>query len=110
LLLSSGAGSRYRSIAAARADTAASVVLRAEVRGSTRKLQALPVWFQVHFADGSRRILYQQNPPVLNWRCQLTLVDLYKGGKTVVGWFHVRFHVQSFILTLRFPLCVYDCF
>ena len=40
------------------------------------------------------------------WRCQLTQVDLYKGRKTVVGWFHVRLHVQSFIWTLRFPLCV----
>jgi len=25
-----------------------------------------------------------KNPPVLNWRCRLTQVDLYKGRKTVV--------------------------
>ena len=28
--------------------------------------------------------LHQQNPPVLNWRCQLTQVDLYNGHKMVV--------------------------
>ena len=28
--------------------------------------------------------LYQQNPPVLNWRCRLTQIDLYNGHKTVV--------------------------
>jgi len=28
--------------------------------------------------------LHQQNPPVLNWRCWLTQVDLYNGRKTVV--------------------------
>ena len=26
--------------------------------------------------------MHQQNPPVLNWRCQLTQVDLYNGRKT----------------------------
>ena len=25
-----------------------------------------------------------KNPPVLNWRCQLTQVDLYNGRKTVL--------------------------
>ena len=30
------------------------------------------------------KTLYQQNPPVLNWRCQLTQVDLHNGHKTVV--------------------------
>jgi len=29
--------------------------------------------------------MYQQNPPVLNWRCWLTQVDLYSGRKMVVG-------------------------
>jgi len=28
--------------------------------------------------------LHQQNPTVLNWRCQLTQVDLYNGRKMVV--------------------------
>jgi len=28
--------------------------------------------------------LHQQNPPVLNWRCQLMQVDLCNGLKTVV--------------------------
>jgi len=28
--------------------------------------------------------LHQQNPPVLNWRCRLTQVDLNNGRKTVV--------------------------
>jgi len=28
--------------------------------------------------------LHQQNPPVLNCRCQLTQVDLYNGRKTLV--------------------------
>ena len=27
---------------------------------------------------------YQQNHPVLNWRCRLTQVELYNGPKTVV--------------------------
>jgi len=27
---------------------------------------------------------HQQNPPVLNWKCQLTQVDLYSGLETVV--------------------------
>jgi len=30
------------------------------------------------------KTLHQQNPPVLNWRCQLTQVDLYDGRKIVV--------------------------
>ena len=30
------------------------------------------------------KTLRQQNPPVLNWRCRLTQVDLYNGRKTVV--------------------------
>jgi len=30
------------------------------------------------------KTLHQQNPPVLNWRCRLTQVDLYNGRKTVV--------------------------
>ena len=30
------------------------------------------------------KTLHQQNPPVLNQRCQLTKVDLYNGHKTVV--------------------------
>jgi len=28
--------------------------------------------------------LLQQNPPVLNWQCQLTQVDLYNGRTLVV--------------------------
>jgi len=28
--------------------------------------------------------LHQQNPPVLNWRCQLAQVDLHDGCETVV--------------------------
>ena len=31
------------------------------------------------------KTLHQQNPRVLNWRCQLTQVDLYNGRKTVVA-------------------------
>jgi len=32
------------------------------------------------------KTLYQQNPPpVLNWRCRLTQVDLYNGRRTVVA-------------------------
>jgi len=29
------------------------------------------------------KTLHQQNPPVLNWRCRLTQVNLYNGRKTV---------------------------
>jgi len=36
---------------------------------------------QVH---ASSKTLHKQNPPVLNWRCWLTQVDLYNGRKTVV--------------------------
>jgi len=32
---------------------------------------------------GSKTCL-QQNPPILNWGCRLTLVDLYNGHKMVV--------------------------
>jgi len=32
----------------------------------------------------SARAWDQQNPPVLNWRCRLTRVDVYNGCKTVV--------------------------
>jgi len=32
------------------------------------------------------KLLHQQNPPVLNWRCWLTRVDLYNDCKMVVGW------------------------
>jgi len=38
-------------------------------------------WLQGH-ADS--KTVHQQNPPVLNWRCQLMQVDLYNGRKTVV--------------------------
>ena len=31
------------------------------------------------------KTLQQRNPPVLNWRCRLTQVDLYNGRKTG-GW------------------------
>ena len=30
------------------------------------------------------KTLHQQNPSVLNWRCQLMQVDLYNGCKTMV--------------------------
>ena len=30
------------------------------------------------------KTLHQQDPPVLNWRCRLTQVDLYNGHKTMV--------------------------
>jgi len=33
---------------------------------------------------GSKTLQKKQNPPVLNWRCQLKQVDLYKGHKMVV--------------------------
>ena len=33
---------------------------------------------------GSKTLL-QQNPPVLNWECQLTQVVLYNGHKMVVA-------------------------
>jgi len=37
------------------------------------------------YTKGMRAVkLHQQNPLVLNWRCQLTQVDLYNGRKTVV--------------------------
>ena len=32
------------------------------------------------------KTLHQQNPPVLNWRCQVIQVELYNGHKTVVGF------------------------
>ena len=28
---------------------------------------------------------HERNPPILNWRCRLTQVDLYNGHKTMVG-------------------------
>ena len=28
---------------------------------------------------------HERNPPILNWRCRITQVDLYNGHKTVVG-------------------------
>ena len=36
---------------------------------------------QMHLGN---KTSHQQNPPVLNWKCWLTLVDLYNGHKTVV--------------------------
>ena len=42
-------------------------------------------WFGCHQqGHAGRKTLRQQNPPVLNWRCRLTQVDLYNGRKTVV--------------------------
>jgi len=37
-----------------------------------------------HQGHAGSKILHQQNPPVLNWRCQLMQVNLYNGRKTVV--------------------------
>jgi len=40
----------------------------------------------VAISMGMRAVkLHQQNPPVLNWRCQLTQVDLYNGPKNGGG-------------------------
>ena len=41
--------------------------------------------------------MHQQNPPVLNWRCQLKQVDLYIGLKTAVVV--VVVDIASFSLT-----------
>jgi len=40
-------------------------------------------WLQSARASGSKT-LHRQNPPVLNWRCQLTQIDLNNGCKTVI--------------------------
>jgi len=47
--------------------------------------------------------LLQQNPPVLNWVCQLTQVVLHNGHKTavvvaVVGSFQVQIYIGSLIV------------
>jgi len=40
----------------------------------------------VAVSKGTRAVkLHQQNPPVLNWKCRLTQVDLCNGRKTVVA-------------------------
>ena len=42
------------------------------------------------------KTLHQQNPPVLNWKCQLMQVDLCNGCKTgVVGFSIVYFIYQD---------------
>jgi len=43
--------------------------------------------------------LHQQNPPVLNWRCQPKQVDLYIGLKTAVVVVVVVVDIASFSLT-----------
>ena len=41
------------------------------------------------------KTLHQQNPPVLNWMCLLTGVDLYNGRKTVVSWCYMYDNNES---------------
>jgi len=43
----------------------------------------LSCWLPSARHAGSKT-LHQQNPPVVNWRCWPTQVDLYNGRKTVV--------------------------
>jgi len=40
-------------------------------------------WLPLQRHAGSKT-LHQQKPPVLNWRCRLTQVDLHNGRKMVV--------------------------
>ena len=45
-------------------------------------LQYVPI--RRHICINTFKTLHQQHPPVFNWRCRLTQVDLYNGHKTVV--------------------------
>ena len=49
--------------------------------------------------------LHSQNPPVLNWRCQLTQVDLYSGRKTVVVVSYVQI-ICYFSSSVQFTVLV----
>ena len=49
-----------------------------------QKLIYFPEIFCHQQGHAGSKTFHQQNPPVLNWRCQITQVDLYNGGKTVV--------------------------
>ena len=51
-------------------------------------------------AFGSKTLL-QQNPPVLNWECRLTQVDLYSSRKTVVVVIHVIHEVIGNVVCLQ---------
>ena len=46
--------------------------------------------------------LQQQNPPVRNWRCRLTQIDLYSGRKTAVVVVVVVVVVVFFLLYFNF--------
>ena len=67
------------------------------------------------------KTLHQLNPPVANWRCRLTQVDLYNGHKTVVctlllvtssntdqfsNYYCMRFH-RKFLIKSSFKLSLH---
>ena len=69
--------------------------------------------------DGSQqglvggKTLHKQNPPVLNWRCRLTQVDLYNGRKIGgCGWMDHGWHLccsiimDSICVSCRSPLVI----
>jgi len=56
---------------------------RDSVKNSSIFSLILMCWLPLARACGSKT-LHQENPQLLNWRCQLTQIDLYNGHKTVV--------------------------
>ena len=47
------------------------------------------------------KTLLQQNPPILNWECRLTQVDLYRRRKTVVVAIRVIHEVIGNVICLQ---------
>jgi len=62
------------------------VVQQALTTGNCRMNPAVDTFSLYYIMQGhaGSKTLHQQNPPVLNWRCRLTQVDLYNDNKTVV--------------------------
>jgi len=58
---------------------------RQQTRGKQTELTWLVLLVSCHQqGHAGSKTLHRLNPPVLNWRCRLTQVDLYNGRKTVV--------------------------
>jgi len=53
------------------------------------------IWMCYQQGHAGSKTLFQQNPPVLNWGCQLTQVVLYNGRKTVVVVAYTSIYVRT---------------
>ena len=83
--------------------------LRTQVSDTSTSASDFHVRWSLHLPSArayvGRKTLHQKNPPVLNWRCRLTQVDLYNGRKTggwnLVGWLIIATGQSAAVVFIR---------